>query len=76
MICNVHFYHSLNGVKKADLYNTNPRDWTLMSFDGMVVWVDVRPIYRLVIFCLLELNAILLLSIFVNLVFLIEDRFA
>ncbi len=76
LICNVHFYHSLNGVEKADLYNTNPSDWTLMSFDGMVVWVEVRPICRLVIFCLLELNAILLRSVFVNLVFLREDRFA
>jgi hypothetical protein len=76
LICNVHFYHSVNGVKKANLYNTNSRDWTLMSFDGMVVGVGVHPICRLVIFCLLELNAILLRSVFVNPVFLREDRFA
>ncbi len=76
LICNVHFYHSLNGVEKADLYNTNPRDWTLMSFDDMVVWVEVHPICRLVVFCLLESNAILLRSVFVNPVFLREDQFA
>ncbi len=76
LICNVHFYHSLNGVEKADLYNTNSRDWTLMNFDGMVIWVEVHPICRLVIFCLLELNAILLRSVFVNPVYLREDRCA
>jgi hypothetical protein len=54
----------------------NPRDWTLMSFDGTVVWVEVHPICRLVIVCLLELNVILLRSVFVNPVFLREGRFA
>jgi hypothetical protein len=76
LICNVHLYHSLNGVEKVDLYNMNPRDWTLMSFDGTVVWVEVHPICRLVIVCLLELNVILLRSVFVNPVFLREGRFA
>ncbi len=66
LICNVHLYHSLNGVEKADLYNTNPHDWTFMTFDGIVVWVDVHPICILVIFCFLELNAILLRFVFVN----------
>jgi hypothetical protein len=54
----------------------NPRDWTLMSFDGTVVWVEVHPICRLVIFCFLELNVILLRSVFVNPVFLREVWFA
>ncbi len=57
-------------------YNMNPHDWTLMSFDGIVVWVEVHPICRLVIFYLLELNAILLQSVFVNPVFLREGRSA
>ncbi len=54
----------------------NPRDWTLMSFDGTIVWVEVHPICRLVTFCLMELNVILLRSVFVNLVFLREGQFA
>jgi hypothetical protein len=54
----------------------NPRDWTFMSFDGTVVWVEVHPICKLVIFCLLELNAIFLQSVFVNPVFLRKGRFA
>ncbi len=54
----------------------NPRDWTLMSFNGTIVWVEVHPICRLVIFCFLELNAIFLRSVFVNLVFLRKDRFS
>jgi hypothetical protein len=46
-----------------------------MSFDGIVVWVEVHPICRLVTFCLLELNAILLQSVFINFVFLRKGRF-
>jgi hypothetical protein len=47
-----------------------------MNSDGTVFWVEDHPICRLVIFCLLELNAILLQSVFVNPVFLKEGRFA
>jgi hypothetical protein len=47
-----------------------------MSFDVIVVWVEVHPICKLVIFCFLELNAILLRSVFVNPVFMREGQFA